>query len=154
MPNNVPIHVATVGLVSSQSITIATDGFIGVDGVTTGVCDPKLGFNGNVGALIGNPRQDWYVRKDLNDPLFGPLTWQHADAVARRTSIKSGTAELVTYLGNLDRGGDPVRENSQLFIVFLYIAGKRTLGSRAATFNTIGAGCVPTPTSPVSGTPS
>lgn len=110
--------------------------------------------------IVNVPSQDFYVRLDGNSELFGPLDFRQADAVARDWSdtekvtpgvTKTGLAELVTFVGNLDRGGDPVKNPSQIFIVYLYIAGKRSLGGKAATYNANGPGCVPNVPSPVSG---
>jgi len=174
MPNNVTIHVATEGLISSQELTIATDGFIGVDGSFASECFivPNAG---SIGAMIVDPRQEWFTRRDKNDALFGPLTFQQADAVARELSDPSTTesitvdpltvategvivsldeltlategliiaakpsnaslAQVVTFLGASGRGGDPIKTPPVLFVVYMYIMGKRTLGGRTAEFH-------------------
>jgi hypothetical protein len=90
----------------------------------------------NPGASIGDPRQEFYVREDKNDALFGPLTYQHANAQARELSEdedKSGLAEIVTYVGA--RPGDPVGNATELRVVYMYIRGKQTLGGRTAQFH-------------------
>lgn len=92
----------------------------------------------NVGASVGDPRQEFYVREDKNDELFGPLTFQHAVAQARALSLneeKSGLAEICTYVGASDRPGDPIKSPSVLFVAYMYIRGKRTLGGRTAQYH-------------------
>ena len=82
-------------------------------------------------ALVG----EWFVRFDQDDPLEGPYSFTKADAVARWRSREKNEskADLVTFLGA--RAGDPVTDPERLFVTFLYIHGKRTLGGRMAEFN-------------------
>lgn len=182
MPSNVPIHVATEGLVSEQALTIATDGFIGVDGVTSAPCI-NIPSSNNIGAIIGDPRREFYIRRDEADALFGPLTYQQANSQARELSdpaiavppgpfqvdpfrvatlglatdldslnlatdgfittvLPVSVAQLVTFLGSSDRGGDPDKDPSRLFIVYYYVAGRQLLGGRAATFQVNRTGSV------------
>lgn len=191
MPNNVPIQVATEGLVSEQALTIATDGFMGVDGVTSAPC-LSIPSTNNIGAMIGDPRREFYTRRDETDALFGPLTYQHANAHARElsdptsgipvnldplevatlgldvvidplnlatdgfitTPPQTSVAQIVTFVGSEDRGGDPDNIPSTLFIVYYYVAGKQLLGGRAATYQINRTGSVDCSTaSPLSGTP-
>lgn len=134
---NVPIHVATEGLISSNVFAVATDGFIIRSEPGSGIGKPNVP-PGNIGALITDPRQEWYVREDKNDPLDGPFTFQIANARARELSEdedKSGLSQIVTFVGSDSRGGDPVKDPSELHVVFMYIRGNRTLGGRTATYH-------------------
>lgn len=132
----VPIHVATQGVLD-DTLGVALLGWIiryETDVVVPG--EPSVP-GGNVGALITEPRREWWVRENKNDPLFGPLSFRDADKHARflsQVEEKSGLAEVVTFLGT--RGGDPSScDPSTLFVAFLYIEGKRTLGGRMAQFH-------------------
>ncbi len=80
---------------------------------------------------------DYFVRFDLDDVLVGPYSFPQADAAARFRSkeFNEGKAELVTFLGA--RGGDPITVPTKLFVKYIYIHGKRTLGGRAASFHSI-----------------
>lgn len=82
-------------------------------------------------ALVG----DWFVRFDETSQLVGPYSFPQADAAARYLSKEKneGKAELVTFLGG--RGGDPVTIPAKLFVKYLYIHGKRTMGGRVAEFH-------------------
>ncbi len=92
----------------------------------------------NVGSSVGEPNKDYFVRINPNDTqLVGPLTFAQANAHARFLSREEsntfGTAEVITSVGT--RGGDPIQETPVLFVKFLYIRGRLTLGGRAAEFN-------------------
>ncbi len=84
-----------------------------------------------VSILVG----DYFVRFDADDVLVGPYSFPQAVAAARYRSKeeREGKAEIVTFLGA--RGGDPITNPPRLFVKFMYIHGKRTLGGRMAEFN-------------------
>ncbi len=86
---------------------------------------------------ISKPREEFYVREDKNDPLFGPLNFAHADYYARKLSRENvlGLAEMVTLVGANDRAGDPVKTPSKLFVVFVYRRGRKLLGGRTANLH-------------------
>jgi hypothetical protein len=66
------------------------------------------------------------------------MTLEQADRNARILSEdeeKSGLAQLCTYVGADSRGGDPVKTPSELFVVYMYIRGKKTLGGRTAMYH-------------------
>jgi hypothetical protein len=73
---------------------------------------------------LGDPTKAWYVRENKQDSLDGPMTFQHAELVARKLSREnnSGLAEVVVY------------EGSKLFVVGVFLRGaKRFQGRRAQT---------------------
>jgi hypothetical protein len=79
---------------------------------------------------------DWFVRRDKNSPLIGPMSFRDADRQARYMSVDindSGLAEVVTFLG--ERAGDPVTFPSRLFVHGMYARGKKFLGGRTAQFH-------------------
>jgi hypothetical protein len=132
-------HLATQGYLD-EAIGIATLGEV----ISFPTSQPGTGVSNvppnNIGSLISDPRREWYVRENAQDPLHGPLSFTVADKHARWISSledRSGLAEVVTFVSNTSRGGDPSRPNPnpRLFVVFLYIEGKRTLGGRAAQFH-------------------
>lgn len=91
----------------------------------------------NIGASYGPPRKEWYVRKDVNDPWFGPLSFRDADKHAR-VMTRDGTDTSVKYaqIGTTaDRTADPNTQPDLLFVVFIYENGKAFLGGRQAEFN-------------------
>jgi hypothetical protein len=116
---NEPSHVSTQGaLPNNGSIALATQGFI---------------LDVEYTEAIGSPNRDWWIREDKNDPLAGPFTFVEADRKARTLSkdqTKSGLAQVVTFLGS--RGGDPVKNQTELRVVHLYIRGRRALAGRVA----------------------
>ena len=129
--------MATDGFLASNVFAVATDGFIIQSISRPGVGVPNTP-PGNIGALLTDPRQEFYVREDKNDVLDGPFTFRVANARARELSEdeeKSGLSQVVTFVGSDDRGGDPIKKPSELHVVFMYIRGKRTLGGRTATFH-------------------
>tara|TARA_R100001244_G_scaffold36778_2_gene33629 strand:- start:6116 stop:6421 length:306 start_codon:yes stop_codon:yes gene_type:complete len=90
----------------------------------------------NVGASSGDPRREFWVRENKDDTLVGPFTLFEADTHARYLSQlddKSGLAEVATYVG--DRPGDPARAHLALFVVYMFIRGKKTLGGRTAAYH-------------------
>ena len=96
---------------------------------------PKIPPN-NTGSSTGIIRQEWYYRENPQDPLVGPMSFDHADKGARYLSQledRSGLAELITLLG--DRPGDPVTNPPRVFVVYMYIRGKKTLGGRTAQYH-------------------
>jgi len=117
---NVPLQVATNGFSENNSMSVASNGFqfcqlFELDGANDGV---------------------WFVRENKDDPLQGPYNYPQAEANARALSKdenKSGLSELVTFLGT--RFGDPSVVPSQLFVVYMYIRGKKTLGGRTAEYH-------------------
>jgi hypothetical protein len=115
---NIPYHVATQGaLPNTGSIALATQGFI----IETTVTEAE-----------GSPNRDYWTREDKNDPLAGPFSFIDADRRARALS-KHGLAQVVTFLGS--RGGDPVKNPTELRVVHMYILGRRTLAGRTAQFH-------------------
>ena len=93
-------------------------------------------YGWNVGASKGAPRQEFYVRENKHDVLFGPLDEPTADRVARTMSNdeeRSGLAEVVTYVGA--RPGDPIGNPTTLRVVYMYIRGRKTLGGRTAQYH-------------------
>ncbi len=92
----------------------------------------------NPGSSIGEPRTEFFVRKNPNDlDLVGPLTFQHANAQARFLSKsednETGVAEVITFVGA--RPGDALKSPPTTFVVFLYVRGRLTMGGRVAAFN-------------------
>ncbi len=135
---NDPIHVATQGVLVAP-LGMALNGWI-YRGITitlpTDLGVPSNIPPNNIGTSFGPPRQEYWVREDKNDTLFGPLDFVTADRNARQLSddeTKSGLAQVVTFLGS--RGGDPVKNPTVLQVVFMYIRGRRTLGGRTAQFH-------------------
>jgi len=135
---NSPIHIATQGYLDGP-LGVAFMGEVVV--IDSG---PQAGVSNvppnNIGSLLGDPRREWYVRENSQDPLFGPLSFAEADRHCRYLSQledRSGLAELVTYVADTSRGGDPARlsPKPRLFVAFIYIKGKRTLGGRTAQFH-------------------
>ena len=88
----------------------------------------------NIGASEGEARKEYYIRELPTDPLFGPLTYQHANAQARLASKENdtGVIELVTIVG--ERPSDP-KGIVRTFIVGRYVRGRLTLGGRVAEYN-------------------
>lgn len=92
----------------------------------------------NIGSYTTDPRREWYVRENPADALFGPVSFYEATYKARELSNnldKSGLAEICTYVSSQDRPGDPVKHVPVLFVVYMYIRGKRTLGGRSAQYH-------------------
>lgn len=128
-----PCHVATQGVLDCE-IGIATLGWIVEAEPTQGpVLTPHV-----PGVSFGPPRKEWYVRRDVSDPWFGPLSFRDADAHAR-VMTRDGTpinvlyAQVGTFLGT--RGGDPIKDPSVVFVDRMYANGKLYLTGRAAEFN-------------------
>lgn len=88
----------------------------------------------NIGSSEGDARKEFYIRELPTDPLFGPLTYQHANKQARDISKENttGVIELVTIVGS--RPSDP-KSITRTFIVARYVRGRKTLGGRVAEFN-------------------
>lgn len=101
-------------------------------------------------SLASEPRREWWYRENPQDALSGPFDYRQAENLARRLSRRtdrSGLAELCTYVAapvetpqrsdavNTTRGGDPRRVTPKLFVVYMYIRGKRTLGGRTAEYH-------------------
>lgn len=131
---DIPTYVATMG-VTDGPLGHITHGFVIRTPQTGGTGLPNVPPN-NIGSLITEANRDWWIRENQNDPLHGPLTYQQAVAGAKylsRREDKSGLAQVCTYLGS--RGGDPIKDPTQLFVVFMYIKGKRTLAGRMAEYH-------------------
>lgn len=130
----IPFHVATHGAFATP-LGLATDGVVTrFAQAPEVVAVPTAPFD-NVGSSYGPASRDFWVRENAEEPLFGPLTFYEATKHARYLSQvphKSGTAEIVTYLG--ERGGDPHIDKSRLMVAYVYVRGRRMLGGRAAEF--------------------
>ncbi len=89
----------------------------------------------NIGQSSGDPRAEFYVRETTSSVIAGPYPKYHADLVARKLSdeSQSGYAQVVTLVGADDRPGDPAQD-SVLFVVYVYIRGRKLFGGRAATY--------------------
>jgi hypothetical protein len=92
----------------------------------------------SVGSSEGPARRDFFVRNDPNDENpFGPLTFAEALAHARFISNQednvSGTAEVITFVGN--RPADPPNNPPVLQTVYLFVRGRLLFGGRVAAFN-------------------
>jgi len=132
-----PIHVATQGALDN-SIGIATLGWIiQVDDTPPVVVVPVP--PNNIGSLVGDPRREWWVRKDDTEPWHGPLSYRDANYQARRMTMDVDEtiselkyAQVGTVLGT--RGGDP-QVDPDMFVAYLYANGKQYLGGRMAEFN-------------------
>lgn len=132
-----PIHVATQGVLDN-SLGIATLGWIiRADDRPPVVVIPVP--PNNIGSLVGDPRREWWVRKDETDPWHGPLSYRDANSQARRMTMDVDEtiselkyAQVGTILGT--RGGDP-NVAPDMFVAFLYANGKQYLGGRMAEFN-------------------
>ena len=132
-----PIHVATQGVLDN-AIGIATLGWIiQVDDTPPVVVVPVP--PNNIGSLVGDPRREWWVRKDDTEPWHGPLSYRDANYQARRMTMDVDEtiselkyAQVGTVLGT--RGGDP-QVDPDMFVAYLYANGKQYLGGRMAEFN-------------------
>ena len=135
-----PCYVATQGICDA-CIGISTQGFIVEVPFETPVVTPAV--PGNVGALIGDPRREWWVRKDENDTWVGPYTYQEANSRARRMTMPRDInraseldrikyAQVGTIMGT--RGGDP-NVSPHMRVAFMYENGKQYLAGRMAEFN-------------------
>jgi hypothetical protein len=132
-----PIQVATQGLLDN-TIGVATLGWVVRVEAQPPVVVVPVPPN-NIGALVGDPRREWWVRKDENDPWFGPLSYRDANSQARRmtmdvdeTIAEIKYAQVGTILGT--RGGDP-NVDPDMFVAYLYANGKQYLGGRMAEYN-------------------
>lgn len=126
-----PESTATHGMLD-EDIGIATLGWI-----IRIKDDPIISYP--IGDLIADPERDWWYRKDNTDPWFGPLSYRDANSQARRMTMDADAlhgevkySQLGTVLGT--RGGDP-QVSPDMFVVYLYVNGKMTLGGRMAEFN-------------------
>lgn len=142
-----PIEVAIQGVLDN-SIGIATLGWVFRADDRPSVVVTPVPPN-NIGSLIGDPRREWWVRKDENDPWFGPLSYRDVNFQARRMTVDVDNtisevkyAQVGTILGA--RGGDPnldpnkvVDPNTDpgMFVTYLYANGRMYLGGRMAEFN-------------------
>lgn len=132
-----PIHVATQGVLDN-AIGIATLGWIiQVDDTPPVVVVPVP--PNNIGSLVGDPRREWWVRRDDTEPWHGPLSYRDANYQARRMTMDVDEtiselkyAQVGTVLGT--RGGDP-NVVPDMFVAYLYANGKQYLGGRMAEFN-------------------
>jgi len=132
-----PFQVATQGLLDN-SIGMATLGWIiRVEAETPVVVVPSPPRN--IGVLIGDPRREWWVRKDASDPWFGPLSYRDANSHARRMTVRVDNtiaevkyAQVGTILGT--RGGDP-NVTPNMFVAYMYENGKQFLAGRMAEYN-------------------
>lgn len=132
-----PTSVATQGVLDN-SLGIATLGWIiKADDAPPTVVVPVP--PNNIGALVGDPRREWWVRKDENDVWFGPLSYRDANYQARRMTVDVDEtiseikyAQVGTILGT--RGGDP-NVDPDMFVAYLYANGKQYLGGRMAEYN-------------------
>ncbi len=82
--------------------------------------------------------KDWWVRRDNTDTWFGPLSYRDANRHARvmtldGTDLDVKYAQVGTIMG--ERPGDPATLPSRMFVAFLYVNGRMTLGGRAAEFH-------------------
>jgi len=130
-----PIQVSTQGLLDS-TIGVATLGWITITLDQDPVVEVPIN---NPGALVGDPRREWWVRKDESDPWFGPLSYRDANSQARRMTMDVDEtiseikyAQVGTILGT--RGGDP-NVDPNMFVAYMYANGKQYLGGRMAEFN-------------------
>jgi hypothetical protein len=90
--------------------------------------------------LLGDPRRDWWLRKDESDPWSGPMSYTEANSKARRMTMDVDEtinelkyAQLGTLLG--DREGDPVQLSPHMMVAFIYCNGKQYLGGQLARYN-------------------
>lgn len=78
----------------------------------------------------------WYTRIEQGSPLVGPLSFNQAVTQARyesRVKDGPGKCEVVTIRGA--RKGDPAKAPNALFVVYIYILGKRSMGGRVADYH-------------------
>lgn len=134
-----PCHVATQGLLDN-TLGVATLGWIvEVPAETPVVVTPV----DPVGSMVGDPRREWWVRKDDTDEWFGPLSYRDANSQARRMTLPTDInaagnsnnikyAQVGTIMGT--RGGDP-NVPPDMMVVFMYANGKQTLGGRMAEYH-------------------
>lgn len=133
----VPIEVATQGVLDNP-IGIATLGWIiradDAPPVVTTPVPPN-----NIGSLVGDPRREWWVRRDDTEPWHGPLSYRDANSQARRMTMNVDNtiselkyAQVGTILGT--RGGDP-NVAPDMFVTYLYANGRQYLGGRMAAYN-------------------
>jgi hypothetical protein len=132
-----PIHVATQGLLDNP-IGMATLGWVIQTVDTPPVVVIPVPPN-NIGSLVGDPRREWWVRRDDTEPWHGPLSYRDANYQARRMTMDVDEtiselkyAQVGTILGT--RGGDPL-VSPDMFVAYLYANGKQYLGGRMAEFN-------------------
>lgn len=132
-----PIHVATQGLLDNP-IGVATLGWIIQTVDTPPVVVIPVPPN-NIGSLVGDPRREWWVRRDDTEPWHGPLSYRDANYQARRMTMDVDEtiselkyAQVGTILGT--RGGDP-NVDPDMFVAYLYANGKQYLGGRMAAYN-------------------
>jgi len=130
-----PIEVSTQGVLD-DTLGVATLGWITVAPDQDPIVDIP---SNNVGALVGDPRREWWVRRDESEPWFGPLSYRDANSQARRMTMDVDEtiseikyAQVGTILGS--RGGDP-NVDPNMFVAYLYANGKQYLGGRMAEFN-------------------
>jgi len=78
---------------------------------------------------VGRPNQ-FYVRENDNQPLFGPLDYNSMDAYARHESATNSSkiAQVVVLFGS--RTGDPRISPLMEMVKYVYINGRRLGGSR------------------------
>jgi len=128
-----PFHVATQGVLDN-SLGIATLGWIICGERPVEEAQPNVPPD-NIGLSEGEPRREWWVRENQNEPLVGPFSFRDASKHARYLSQcedRSGLAQVCTFVGT--RGGDPKTE-PELRVAYMYIKGKMTLGGRMAEYH-------------------